>query len=76
VSTYGEEFLKSSLVEKNLEVLMDKKLDISQQYTLAAWKTNSILGCNKRGMAGRERKVIFSFYSTLLRTYLEYCAYA
>ena len=46
---------------------MDKKLDRSQQYALAAWKANSILSCTKCGVASREKEMIVPLYSAPVR---------
>ena len=52
----GKECLESSSSEKDLDLLLNEKLETCQQSTLAAQKANSILGCIKRTVAAGLRR--------------------
>jgi len=69
----GDEGIESSSAKNDFGVLMDEKLDTSQQCMLAAQKANHILGCIKRNVASRTREVILPLCSALLRPHLESC---
>ncbi|KFQ56759.1 hypothetical protein N334_13560, partial [Pelecanus crispus] len=69
----GDEGIASSPAEKDLGVLLDEKLDMSQQCALAAQTAKRIMGCIQRSVASRLREVILPLCSALVRPHLEYC---
>jgi len=66
----GSEWIENS-PEEDLGVLVDKKLNMTWQCTLAAQKADCTLGCIPSSVASRSREGILPLFSDLVRLHLE-----
>ncbi|GAB0179974.1 mitochondrial enolase superfamily member 1 [Grus japonensis] len=71
----GEGWLESSPAERDLGVLVNSRLNMSQQCALATKTANSILGYSKHSVTNQSKEVIILLYSVLVQPHLEYCVW-
>lgn len=69
----GTDCLENFSAGKDLRILRNIRLRMSQHCALPAEKAPNALGCINKSTSSRFRKVIIHFYSTLLALHLEYC---
>lgn len=67
---YGlrDKLLESSFAKRNLEVQIDKSLNMNQQYALASKRSNCILGWIKHSTYSWTKEVIVLLYMDLMRS--------
>lgn len=68
-------WLDSSIMKRDLGVLVEKRLNMSEQSSVVAKQANRMLSCINKGIVSRGKDVIHPLYSVLVRSHLEYCVH-
>ena len=66
----GDIWLSNTTNEKDLGIVVDHKLNMSQQCDIAAKKANAIFGCINRSITLKSREVLVPLYTALVRPHL------
>ncbi|KAK4827617.1 hypothetical protein QYF61_019542 [Mycteria americana] len=69
----GATQVENSIAKRDLGVLVDTKLNMTQQCAPMAKKAKGILACIRQIITSRSREAIFPLYSALVGPYLESC---
>jgi len=72
-SKLEDDHLEDIIAEKELGIMVDIKLNMSQQYTLTTKAANDILGCIRQSTASRSREGIRPLCSASVRPPSECC---